>query len=208
MCDEEHYPKICVRPLSCSRNLMEPRDFGQTGKPGAKRASRMLGVLAFGAAVLASIAVDAASPPELPTRWQVPPGDRLEHETAGFAKVLCSAIFITGRNLETAAEEDGFFISPRASRAKVVKTVVDHQAREVRLTLPNGITRAARLIGDQGCVTLPAGVEQVFFTPVRVKSALPDPATQDWPMGDRLPDRPLPPEIDQAKLRAAITAAF
>jgi CubicO group peptidase (beta-lactamase class C family) len=188
--------------------LMKHRDFGHIPRPGANRASRMLGVLAFGAAVLASVAGFAASPPELPTKWQVPPGDRLEHETAGFAKVLCSAIFITGRDLETAAEEDGFFISPRASRAKVVNTVVDRQAQEVRLTLPNGITRGARLVGDQGCVTLPRGVEKVFFTPVRVKSALPDPATQDWPMGDRLPDLSLPPEIDRAKLKAAMTAAF
>jgi CubicO group peptidase (beta-lactamase class C family) len=168
----------------------------------------MLGILAFGAALLASVAVNAASPPELPTKWQVPPGDRLELETAGFAKILCSAIFITGRELETAVDQDGFFVSPSASRSKVSTTVVDHQAHEVRLTLPNGMERRARLVGDQGCVTLPRGATSVFFTPVVVKSALPDAATQDWPMGDRLPDVPLPPEINQAKLKAAVTAAF
>ena len=163
--------------------------------------------LAFGAALL-SATVCAASPPELPTAWEVPPGDRLEHETAGFAKILCSAIFITGRDLETAADEDGFFVAPRASRAKVVDTVVDRDAHEVRLTLANGVTRSAKLVGDQGCVTLPRGAQNVFFTPVPVRSALPDPATQDWPMGDRLPDAPLPAEIDQAKLAAAVAAAF
>ena len=168
----------------------------------------MLGVLSFGAAVLASVAVHAASPPELPTTWQVPPGDRLEHETAGFAKILCSAIFITGRDLNTAADEDGFFVSPRASRVKVVKTMVDRDAQEVRLTLPNGVTRTARLEGDQGCVTLPRGVDNVFFTPVPVKSSLPGAAAQEWPMGDRLPNTQLPPEIDVAKLRAAVAAAF
>ena len=26
---------------------------------------------------------------ELPTRWEAPPGDPLEHMTAGFAKILC-----------------------------------------------------------------------------------------------------------------------
>jgi CubicO group peptidase (beta-lactamase class C family) len=159
-------------------------------------------------ALAAAQPVYAASPPELPTTWEVPPGDRLEHETAGFAKILCSAIFITGRDLETAVDEDGFFVSPRASRAKVVDTVVDRDAHEVRLTLANGVTRSARLVGDQGCVTLPRGAENVSFTPVSVKSALPDPATQDWPMGDRLPETPLPAEIDEAKLDAAVTAAF
>src|SRR5262245_9891538 len=185
---------------------MQHRDF--CDNPRLSATSRLLGLLAFGAAVLASVPVNAASPPELPTKWQVPPGDWLEQETAGFAKVLCSAIFVTGRDFETAAEEDGFFVSPRASRAKVVNTVIDHRTREVRLSLPNGVTRTARLVGDQGCVTLPRGVDKVFFTPVPVKSALPDAATKDWPMGDRPPDLPLPPEIDGAKLEDAVAAAF
>ena len=105
---------------------MQHRDFRHSPKLGvATFASRMLGVLAFGAALLSAAAVHAAPVSELPTKWQVPPGDRLEYETAGFAKILCSAIFITGRDLKTAADEDGFFISPPASRAKVVNTVVD-----------------------------------------------------------------------------------
>jgi len=168
----------------------------------------MLPALALAGLLLAPVRAIAESPPELPTTWQVPPGDRLEHETAGFAKILCSAIFITGRDLKTAADEDGFFVSPRWSRSEVVNTVVDRDAHEVRLTLANGVTRSARLIGDQGCVTLPRGAEGVFFTPVTVTSALPDPATQDWPMGDRLPETPLPPEIDEAKLEAGVAAAF
>src|SRR5206468_9836390 len=100
-------------------------------------------------------ASEAAPPEELPTIWEVPPGDPLEHHTAGFAKVLCSAIFITGRNLATAAEEDGFFVSPRGPRRAVIKTIVDRERRAVRLALPNGVTRTAKLYGDQGCVTLP-----------------------------------------------------
>jgi CubicO group peptidase (beta-lactamase class C family) len=168
----------------------------------------MLRAMAFSTTLLSAAPAIAESPPELPTTWEVPPGDRLEHETAGFAKILCSAVFITGRDLKAAVDEDGFFVSPRASRAEVVDTVVDRNAQEVRITLANGVTRSARLVGDQGCVTLPRGVENVFFTPAPVRSALPDPATQDWPMGDRLPETPLPPEIDRAKLDAAVAAAF
>ena len=33
---------------------------------------------------------------ELDTEYVPPPGDPLHHHTAGFAKVLCSAVFITG----------------------------------------------------------------------------------------------------------------
>ena len=166
----------------------------------------LLAVLAL--AWTSSFCAAREPPPELPTAWVPPPGDQLELETAGYAKILCSAIFITGRDLKTAADEDGFFVAPRESRGKVVKTVVDAAVHEVSLTLPNGVTRSARLVGGQGCVTLPRGENDVHFTPEPVASALPDPATQDWPMGDRLPETPLPPAVDKTKLDAAVDAAF
>jgi CubicO group peptidase (beta-lactamase class C family) len=159
-------------------------------------------------AAVAFSAQPAPLPQELPTEWQVPPGDPLEHMTAGYAKILCSAVFITGRDPATATEEDGFFVSPRAERRAVTDTSIDRDAKAVHLRLANGVTRTARFYGDQGCVTLPRGAESVFFTPVPVRSALPDPDTQPWPMGDRLPATPLPAEVDAAKVAAAVTAAF
>ncbi len=146
--------------------------------------------------------------PEFPTAWEVPPGDPLEHMTAGYAKILCSALFITGRDLATAADEDGFFVSPRAERQLVTKTVVDDKAKSVQLTLGSGVTRSARLIGDQGCVTLPRGVDSVHFKPVGIRSSLSDAETRPWPMGDRLPGAALPSEIERAKVAAATDAAF
>ena len=171
---------------------------------------RLLGRL-LSAWVVAVCIAHAGEPPvpsELPTRWQPPPGDALEHMTAGFAKILCSALFITGRDLATASDEDGFFVSPRAERRSVTKTVVDPQARAVHLTLPSGVTRSAVVAGDQGCVTLPRGARSVFFTPIKLRSVLPDPATQPWPMGDQLPAAPLPPEVAAEKVAEALQAAF
>ena len=153
-------------------------------------------------------APQATLPDELPTTWEVPPGDPVEHEVAGFVKVLCSALFITGRDLDTAADEDGYFVAPYASRRAVSKISVDRKRRAVHVTLENGITRTARLFGGQGCVTLPREADSVFFKPVRVRSSLSNPAKQPWPMGDRLPDAPLPPELDAAKVAAATAAAF
>ncbi|MGH8766839.1 MAG: hypothetical protein ACREVT_01485, partial [Burkholderiales bacterium] len=72
----------------------------------------ILGALLLPVAVCS--AQQPAAPEEYPTAWEVPPGDPVEHMTAGYAKVLCSALFITGRDLTTAADEDGFFVSPRA----------------------------------------------------------------------------------------------
>jgi hypothetical protein len=41
---------------------------------------------------------------ELHTPYEPPPGDALEHHTAGFAKIMCSAVFITGLEPDFAAE--------------------------------------------------------------------------------------------------------
>jgi CubicO group peptidase (beta-lactamase class C family) len=145
---------------------------------------------------------------ELDTKWEQPPGDPMEHATAGFAKILCSALFVTGLNLADAAENVGYFVSKPEERATVTDTLVDWETRTVRLGLANGVTRAARFYGDQGCVILPRREDNVYFTPVEVRSALPDAMSQPWPMGDVLPDEPLPAEVDAAKVATAVDAAF
>ncbi len=144
---------------------------------------------------------------ELPTTYVPPPGDPLEHHTSGYAKIMCSAVFITGLDPDFAAQSVGGFTSPFAERAKVGKPVVDRENREVRMTMPNGVTRTAKYLGSQGCVTLPIGDKEPRFKPVTVKPALPDAAAQPWPMGDALPDE-MPPQIDGAKVKQAVDAAF
>jgi CubicO group peptidase (beta-lactamase class C family) len=145
---------------------------------------------------------------ELDTPYVPPPGDPLEHHTAGFAKVMCSAVFITGLDPDFAAENVGYFTGPYAERAKVGKPVIDRGAKAVHVTLPNGVTLTAKYLGSQGCVTLPVGKNSVNFTPIQVGSKLPDPSTQPWPMGDVLPKDPLPGELDAAKAKRAVDAAF
>jgi len=145
---------------------------------------------------------------ELDTPYLPPPGDPLEHHTAGFAKIMCSAVFITGLDPEFAAENVGYFTSPYAERAKVGKPVIDRANQAVHITLPSGITRTAKYLSSQGCVTLPVGKATVTFKSVAIRSALPDPSTQRWPMGDLLADEPLPAEIEAAKLQQAVNAAF
>ncbi len=145
---------------------------------------------------------------ELNTPYVPPPGDPLEHHTSGFAKIMCSAVFITGLDPEFAAENVGYFTAPYVERAKVGKPVIDRVNKEVRISLPTGVTRTARYLGSQGCVTLPMGQTTVKFSPVTVKSRLPDPATQPWPMGDQLPSERLPEVINVAKLKQAVDAAF
>jgi CubicO group peptidase (beta-lactamase class C family) len=145
---------------------------------------------------------------ELDTPYVPPPGDVLEHHTAGYAKVMCSAVFISGLDPDFARENVGFFTGPYAERARVAKPLIDRAARAVHITMPSGVKRTARFLGDQGCVTLPAGKDSVEFKPVKVKSRLPDASAQPWPMGDLLPRNPLPAGLDMAKVKQAVNAAF
>src|SRR3989441_3481152 len=133
---------------------------------------------------------------ELDTPYVPPPGDALMHHASGFAKVMCSAVFVTGLDPDFAADNVGYFTAPYAERAKLGKPVIDRANKAVHVTLPNGVTRTAKYLGSQGCVTLPTGQTSVNFTPVTVASRLPDPSTQPWPMGEVLPNDPLPAEID------------
>ncbi len=176
------------------------------------------------AAVLAGIAVAApaqsreearaaliarAKSFELDTPYVPPPGEAIDHHAAGFAKVMCSAVFITGLEPDFAAENVGYFTAPYEQRAKLGKPVIDRVKKTVEVPVPNRTTRTAVYLGDQGCVTLPIGQTSVSFKPVRVQSKLPDPATQPWPMGDAPPREPLPPDaIDMAKVKQAVDAAF
>jgi CubicO group peptidase (beta-lactamase class C family) len=121
---------------------------------------------------------------------------------------MCSAVFITGLDPDFAAENVGFFTGPYSARARLGKPVIDRTAKRVHVALPNGVKRTAQYLGDQGCVTFPAGKDAVNFTPVRVKSQLPSPSTQPWPMGDVLPGEPLPAELDAGKVKQAVDAAF
>ena len=137
---------------------------------------------------------------ELDTRYVPPPGDPLTYHTSGFAKIMCSAVFVTGLDPDFAAENVGYFTSHYSERAKVGKPVIDRENEAVHVTLPSGVIRTAKYFSDQGCVTLPIGQDSVSFTPQRIVSQLPDPSTQSWPMGDLLPNDPLPVEIDAGRL--------
>lgn len=145
---------------------------------------------------------------ELPTAYVPPPGDPLEHHTSGFAKILCSAVFITGLDPADAAENVGGFTSPFEARAAVVDTVVDFDRQEVRLTLPSGSVLAAKKYRSQGCVTRAIGEDSVHFRPTDVAVNLPPAATTPWPMGDVLTDEPFPAGVDMEKVAAALDEGF
>jgi CubicO group peptidase (beta-lactamase class C family) len=144
---------------------------------------------------------------ELKTPYVPPPGDPLEHYASGYAKIMCSAVFVTGLDPAFAEENVGYFVAPYDVRARLGRPTVDRRARSVEVAVPNGPVRVAKQFASQGCITLPIGAKDVFFKPSVVKSALPDAATTPWPMGDLLP-RADAAGIDAQKVRQAVDAAF
>ncbi|MGH9349034.1 MAG: serine hydrolase domain-containing protein [Vicinamibacterales bacterium] len=136
----------------------------------------------------------------------IPAGSPMELGLAGYAKVLCSAVFVSGRDPQEAARNSGYFLMPPELADKPSWTI-DRAQKVVRMTL-GGVTREAKHYGDQGCIIHQKDKPGIFFTPVKVESRLPDAISQPWPMGDRPDATPPPAGIDRAKLDAAVEAAF
>lgn len=126
---------------------------------------------------------------------------------ATYAKIVCSGVFVSGREVEEIQANSAYFLMTEPDRKKPVTLDVDRQAKRVRATV-GGITRTAALYGDQGCVIHPAGEDRIHFTPVPVRTTLPDAATQPWPMGDGPSKEPWPAGVDRTKVQAAVDLAF
>ncbi|HEY7617387.1 MAG TPA: serine hydrolase [Terriglobales bacterium] len=132
---------------------------------------------------------------ELNTSYVPPPGDPLVHHAAGFAKVLCSAIFVSGHDLKFAAENLGYFVAPVSERQKFRTPVVDRAKKEVHVDVPAAnVRRTARYLGDLGCVAVPLGDVGLHFTP----TSLPRVSKQSFPVAE-------PPS---SKMAAVLDAAF
>ena len=123
------------------------------------------------------------------------------------AKLTCSGVFVIGRDAREYLRNDAYpFIGVDWDSIGVA---VDRKARTLELSTPDGqIRKTAVYNGSQGCTLIPEGESGVFFTPVEVKSALPDPTTQLWPMGDVIEPYSGPLEYDEAALEAAVDMAF
>jgi CubicO group peptidase (beta-lactamase class C family) len=152
--------------------------------------------------------IDRGNRLELDTEYVPPPGDPMSHYTMGFARTLCSAVFVTGLDPDFAAENVGYFTSPYETRSVVVNREVDYENKMVHLTMENGVVRSAKYIGDCGCVPLPIGESEPYFEPPDIRSSLPNPATTPWPMGDLLSDEPVAEEVDQEKVNQAVEMIF
>src|SRR5256884_8383950 len=92
---------------------------------------------------------------ELSTPYVPPPGTALEHHAAGFAQIMCSAVFITGLDPDFAAENVGYFTAPYAERAKLGKPIIDRAGQAGHVNPPNRAGGHPQVGRDPGCVPPP-----------------------------------------------------
>ena len=147
----------------------------------------------------------ATAQPARPSAF-APEGTPIALGLAGYAKVVCSAVFVSGRDGAEAFENSGFFLFPEAER-RGVSYDVDRRNQLVRMT-HGSITRTAKFYGDQGCIIHPQDHDGIFFKPVAVKTRLPEAASQPWPVGDAAPVGAPTLSFDRARAAKAVDLAF
>ena len=134
----------------------------------------------------------------------------------GTAKVLCSAVYVSGRDLQEAlhnssplflSESDRKLLLSESAQGNQTGIVVNSERKEVQVTI-RGFQGRARFYGDQGCVILPPGHDDVFFRPLKVTTSLGNPMAESWPMGDAPTDTLWPAELDHTKVDEAVETAF
>src|SRR5687767_7695443 len=163
---------------------------------GMKRSTIAGTLLALG--VAAVLQATQSQPAPIPG----PRGTHTENGLAGFAKILCSGVFVSGRAPEDVARGSAYFFVPRAEQAKV-EWKVDRDGRRAQASLGE-ITREARYYGDQGCIIENPEKPGIHFTPVAVTTTLPGGDSQPWPMGDRVEPSSSDAAVDKTKLEGAL----
>ncbi len=141
---------------------------------------------------------------------QAPGPAMLPIAAAYAAKVAASAIFVSGRTLESVLAEELAPTRPlEAAIRPLLKFEVDTERRLVTCRIGKA-TATAVATGNLGCTLVrqdaPLALLQQRAAPP-IAGQRPDPTTTDWPLGDRLPTSP-PTGIDLVALQAAIDAAF
>jgi CubicO group peptidase (beta-lactamase class C family) len=137
---------------------------------------------------------------------KIPP-ELYENYLAISAKLLCSGVFISGRDPAEVLKNDlSVGVPPGFPSPDKIRIDVDRNRKSVTLSAEGIPARKAVYNGDQGCTLLPREGGDVFFKPVTLprNEQL---AREKWPMGDVIDSR-IPPEVDEAAIKAALDFAF
>ncbi len=123
-------------------------------------------------------------------------------------RALCSAVFVSGRDPAVTEREDIGF-NPLF---KIIRAKIDRAKKSVTCSLLGiGLFEKKAVYVDQLGSVLLSGVAEETIRGWKPKIPPPqpvDPASVSWPMGDRLPEDPLPANIDTGKIKSAVEKGF
>lgn len=146
---------------------------------------------------------------------ETPPSRQDIALAAGYkAMFTCSAIFNAGKSLDHISDDELANIYPDFAdgMAATGKTVIDANTQTVNVSFAEDMPpRISAWREHLGCTALPQGADAEFvenLPHVKLKAPKADMVDVDWPMGDRLPNSPLPETIDQAALEVVLDGAF
>ncbi len=124
------------------------------------------------------------------------------------AKVLCSDVYVSGRDPESILSED---LAGDYQGNKYFKTNIDYEEQSVIASFNGLVKRKAIFRPGLGCTVLnDYSEEQIRSQSNPLQDHTPSTGKQDelWPKGELVQTDKLPPEIDASKLHEAIDAAF
>ena len=121
--------------------------------------------------------------------WRAPPA--LIRVAAGYtAKIICSSVFVAGREAESVLQDD--VQAPGHPLLRLMQVKVDHEARLVRADLLGFAGHGLAVARDgTGCATVPDGDLARARAHAVSLPPLPPPPAARWPEGDE-PAAPLP----------------
>lgn len=126
------------------------------------------------------------------------------------AKILCSALFISNREVKEAFQNSvlGHDVFINESEDIFTYLNIDKKNKEVQVRIKDSPIRTAKYIGDQGSIILPLDSRGIFFQPTKVETSLPSPNNLSWPMGDVIEEVPFPEEINKSEIQQAVDTVF
>lgn len=140
------------------------------------------------------------------------PSPELAHAAAAYsAKIAASAHFVSGRTIDSVLAEE---LSPTRPLEALIRPLLRFDVDEARHSVTCRIGQAsatAVATADLGCTLVrpDASIERLQARRAAARADEPaDPATVDWPLGDRLPAEVRDTGIDLPAVTAAVAAAF
>jgi len=127
---------------------------------------------------------------------------------AGYkAKMLCSYLFVSGRELESILDSD---LEPFNPLLGLVDAEIDYENKSVTATAFGLVSRTAVYDECLGSTLIPPSWErnQLRLASGCVEPEPADPASVPWPMGDLNAEGEFPGEVDDEKLQAALDKEF